>query len=68
VLHCVVDEEGRVYLSTHNGLGLVHSQDVGVVADALSANHWEQKKMRAGELERAYGFVKSPQLRALGIT
>jgi hypothetical protein len=57
-----------VYLSTHNGLGLVHSQDVGVVADALSANHWEQKKMRAGELERAYGFVKSPQLRALGIT
>lgn len=68
VLHCVVDEEGRVYLSTHNGLGLVHSQDVGVAADALSANHWEQKKMRASELERTYGFVKSPQLRALGIT
>jgi hypothetical protein len=68
VLHCVVDEEGRVYLSTHNGLGLVHSQDVGVAADALSANHWEQKKMRASELERTYGFVKSPQRRALGIT
>ncbi|MEK0432328.1 MAG: hypothetical protein RL700_535 [Pseudomonadota bacterium] len=68
VLHCVVDEAGWVYLLTHAGLGLVHSQDVGVAADALSANHWEQKKMHSSELERTYGFVKSPHQRAQGIT
>ncbi len=44
VLNCVVDEAGHVYLSTHAGLGLVHTQDVGLVADALSAGHWEEKK------------------------
>jgi hypothetical protein len=68
VLNCVVDEAGHVYLSTHAGLGLVHTQDVGLVADALSAGHWEEKKMRASELERMFGFVKSPQLRAQQIT
>jgi hypothetical protein len=41
---------------------------VGLVADALSAGHWEEKKMRASELERMFGFVKSPQLRAQQIT
>ena len=68
VLHCVVDEAGQVYLSTHAGLGLVHTQDVGLVADALSAGHWSEKKMRASKLERMFGFVKSPQLRAQHIT
>ncbi|MFM7697763.1 MAG: DUF2946 family protein [Limnohabitans sp.] len=63
VLHCVVDEAGRVYLSTHQGLGLVHSQDVSLAADALSAGQWADKKLLASELERIYGFVKSPQQR-----
>jgi hypothetical protein len=67
VLHCVVDEAGRVYLSTPAGLGLVFSQDVGLVADALSAGHWEEKKIRSSELERIYRFVKSPLQRAAQI-
>lgn len=67
VLHCVVDEAGCVYLSTTQGFGLVHSQDVSLAADALSAGHWAEKKTRASELERTYRFVKSPQQRALGI-
>ena len=63
VMHCAVDERGQVYLLTDQALGLVHTQDVGLVADALSQNRWPQIKVRASELERTYGFVKSPQAR-----
>jgi hypothetical protein len=63
VQHCVLDEEGRVYLATSNGLGLVHSQDVLLAAQALEELHWPEKKMPASELAGTYGFVKSPQQR-----
>ena len=48
-------------------LGL-HCRYPQLLADALSAGHWSEKKMRASELERMFGFVKSPQLRAQHIT
>jgi hypothetical protein len=63
VQHCVLDEEGRVYLATSNGLGLVHSQDVLLAAQALEELQWPEKKMPASELAGTYGFVKSPQQR-----
>jgi len=63
VQHCAVDEVGQVYLLTDQALGLVHTQDVGLVADALSQHRWPQKKVWSIELERTYGFVKSPQTR-----
>ena len=62
--HGVVDEQGQVYLLGAQGLGLVHSQDVGLVADALAVNHWEMQTVQAKDLERTFGFVKSPQQRA----
>ena len=68
IQHCAVDELGQVYLLSTQGLGLVHTQDVGLAADALSASHWEEKKVHTSELERTYGFVKSPQQRARHVT
>ena len=63
VQHCVVDETGRVYLSTPQGLGLVHSQDVLLAATALEEKRWPEKKMLASKLASTYGFVISPQQR-----
>ena len=64
VKHCAVDELGQVYLLTMQGLGLVHTQDVWLAAEALSQNRWDEKKVLSRELESTYGFVKSPQRRA----
>ena len=64
IQHCVLDEEGRVYLDTVQGFGLVHSQDVIHAAQALEAGLWAQKKIPANALAGRYGFVKSPLQRA----
>lgn len=57
---CLVDEQGRVYLVTALGLGLVHSQDVGLVADALEQGRWPQQEVLAASLPARFGFVPSP--------
>jgi hypothetical protein len=67
VKHCAVDELGQVYLLTAQGLGLVHSQDVVLAAEALAQHTWDEKKVQSSELESTYGFVKSPQQRASNI-
>ena len=59
---CIVDEQGRVYLATPMGLGLVHTQDVGLAADALELGLWPREDQRADELPSRFAFVKSPQL------
>jgi hypothetical protein len=68
VVHCAVDELGQVYLLTTQGLGLVHTQDVWLAAEALAQQLWDEKKVLSSELESTYGFVKSPQQRAQQIT
>jgi hypothetical protein len=55
-------------LLTQQGLGLVHTQDVWLAAEALDQQQWDEKKVQSSELERTYGFVKSPQQRASQIT
>lgn len=57
---CLVDEQGRVYLVTELGLGLVHSQDVGLVADGLEQQRWPQEEVQASSLPARFGFVPSP--------
>ncbi len=63
VLDCILDEAGRVYLNTEQGLGLVHSQDVGLAAQALEQGLWRVQEKSASELALLFGFVKSPQQR-----
>lgn len=60
VRECLVDEEGRVYLSCAMGLGLVHSLDMVCVAQQVEQGHWLPREVRAAELPAAYGFVLSP--------
>ena len=44
LVHCAVDELGQVYLLTTQGLGLVHTQDVWLAAEALAQQLWDEKK------------------------
>lgn len=57
---CLQDEEGRVYFATEHGLGIVHSLDVGMVADGIESGEWSLQPVRARELATRYGFVQSP--------
>ena len=58
------DEQGRVYLQTSGGFGLVHTQDVLAVADALQEGRWrDPQPVRADELPARFGYILSPQAR-----
>ena len=61
VLACLMDELGRVYLHTPLGLGLVHTLDVGLAAEALEAGTWTLQACEAQALPERFGFVLSPQ-------
>ncbi len=57
---CLLDAEGRVYLVTPLGLGLVHTLDVGLAAEAVEQGRWVPAEVRAEDLAARYGFVMSP--------
>ena len=61
VQRCVLDEQGRVYLATDIGFGLVHTQDVALAADLVEAGVWVPQEMSSGELPQSFGYVASPQ-------
>jgi len=57
---CFVDEAGRVYLLTPLGIGLVHTQDVGLAADLIEQGIWQVQPVRTQELPLRFGFVARP--------
>jgi hypothetical protein len=60
VSRCIVDEDGRVYLETDLGIGLVHTQDMVQASDLIESGRWQPQDVHAGELPAHYGFVRSP--------
>ena len=60
VLTCVLDELGHVYLNTDIGFGLVHTQDVGLVAQAIESGLWTPEEMQLGDLPQHFGYVTNP--------
>ena len=61
VQRCVLDEQGRVYLQTEQGLGLVHTQDVARAAERVEAGLWVPEQEAGDSLPGRYGYVRSPQ-------
>ena len=57
---CFTDEDGRVYLHTDLGFGLVHTQDIVQASDAIEAGRWQPQDVRAADLSSRFGFVTSP--------
>jgi len=66
VRQSLLDEMGRLYLVTALGIGLVHTSDMALAADAVEAGRWTPEPVQAAELPAAWGFVRSPQRRQAG--
>lgn len=63
VREVLADEAGRVFMAADLGLGLVHTQDMTLVADAVEQGRWTPMPVRAVELPARFGYVPSPQAR-----
>ncbi|MBX3585783.1 MAG: DUF2946 family protein [Ramlibacter sp.] len=61
---CILDEQGRVYLDTDLGFGLVHTQDVMHAADAVEQGVWTPEEQPAAELPQLFGYERSPMKKA----
>ena len=57
----LLDEAGRLYLVTERGVGLVHTADMALAADAVDSGRWTPEDVRADALPARFGFVRSPQ-------
>lgn len=57
---CLLDEEGRLYIASPQGLGLVHSQDMVLAAEAVEQGVWVPRDVVSANLPAQYGFVRSP--------
>ena len=57
---CLLDEEGRLYIASPQGLGLVHSQDMVLAAEAVEQGVWVPRDVVSANLPVQYGFVRSP--------
>ena len=57
---CLLDEEGRLYIGSPQGLGLVHSQDMVLAAEAVEQGVWVPRNVVSADLPVQYGFVRSP--------
>ena len=58
---CLLDEQGHVYLDTDAGFGLVHTMDMGSVADAVEQGRWVPQDVLAADLPTRFVYVSSPQ-------
>lgn len=63
IQRCVLDEQGRLYLDTDLGFGLVHSQDMIHAAEAVGQGLWVPDELLAADLPARFGYVRSPQAR-----
>lgn len=61
VRSCWLDDEGRLYLDTDIGPGIVHSQDMLDAARALEQGLWTPQPVAAAEVPRRFGFVREPR-------
>jgi hypothetical protein len=61
--HCIVDEQGRLYLVTPRGLGLVHTLDMHYAADLIESARWQPQEIATAELPDRFDFVPSPWAR-----
>ena len=56
-----LDEQGRLFLASGRGLGIVHTQDMLDAANAIEAGLWVPQQGDFAELPQRYGFRLSPK-------
>jgi hypothetical protein len=55
-----LDDQGRLFLHTPLGLGLVHTMDMGVAAQAVEDGTWQPQELVFGEMPGRFGYVLEP--------
>jgi len=55
-----LDEQGRLFLATDLGLGLVHTLDMETAAGAVESGAWVPQEIRFDELPARFGYRLSP--------
>ena len=55
-----LDEAGRLFLATDLGLGVVHTLDMGLAADAVDAARWVPAEARFETLPTRFGYWLKP--------
>lgn len=62
-----VDEHGRLFLATELGLGLVHSLDMDLAADAVLLGTWQPETVAFADLAPRFGHVLDPAVHRLAV-
>jgi hypothetical protein len=60
VRSCWLDAEGRLYLDTDIGFGIVHSQDMLDAAQAVERGLWSPQDLPADAAPQRFGYVRDP--------
>jgi hypothetical protein len=55
-----LDERGRLFLATDIGLGLVHTLDMEVAAQAVESGRWQPGELHFDEMPARFGYRLSP--------
>jgi len=55
-----LDENGRLFLATDIGLGLVHTMDMGIAAQAVDLGTWQPAEMRWAQMPQQFAFQLKP--------
>ncbi|GAB4121622.1 MAG: DUF2946 family protein [Rubrivivax sp.] len=55
-----LDEQGRLFLDTDIGFGLVHTQDMAEAADRVERGDWVPQEMAFAAMPARFGYVLRP--------
>lgn len=66
VLQPWLDEQGRLFVHTRAGLGLVHTLDMETAAQAVEDGLWQPQAMPFAAMAARFGHVLEPQPRTGG--
>ena len=55
-----LDEQGRLFLDTDLGFGLVHTMDMGLAAQAVEAGAWRPQELPFAEMPARFGYRLQP--------
>ena len=56
-----LDEQGRLFLDTDLGFGLVHTMDMGLAAQAVEAGRWQPQDLAFAQMPGRFGYRLQPQ-------
>ena len=61
--YALLDEAGHLFLKTEIGVGLVHSQDVYIAAQAIEEKGWKVQETQIDVIMKKFNIVQSPKRR-----